>query len=149
MNRKLIAVPAIAITAAISLAACSTTHTVVVKPAVTHTVTAPAPKPSVKTVTASPKVVVKPAPAKTVYVQAPAAAPAENPGPRACGSGVYANVNTSCSFAFDVEQAYVSGPYWNQPGTSYLTVDGVPMVSASVGNPVIVTGGDYYVQFDY
>jgi len=69
----------------------------------------------------------------------------------ACGSGVYAGTqSTSCSFAFDVEQAYTAGGYWNQPGTSYFTVDGEFMTSASVGNPVIVTDGSGdLVQFNY
>jgi hypothetical protein len=40
MNRKLIAIPAIALTAGISLAACGTSHTAAPKPAVTVTQTA-------------------------------------------------------------------------------------------------------------
>ena len=165
LSKKLIAIPAIALAAGLGLAACGTTHTVIIKtaPAVTHTVTAPAPKPTpVKTTPAPVKtVVVQPAPAKTIYVQAPAttappvqragAEPVQGNGLIACGSGVYAGTqSTSCSFAFDVEQAYTAGGYWNQPGTSYFTVDGEFMTSASVGDPVIVTDGSGdLVQFNY
>jgi hypothetical protein len=156
MNRKVIAIPALALAAGLglSLNACgTTTHTVIVKtaPAVTHTVTAPAPKPTpVKTTPAPAKtVIVQPAPAKTVYVQAPAP-PVQHAGNGriACGSGVY-EAGTNCSFAFDVEQAYHAGGYWYQPGTSYLTVDGMPLVSTSVGNPVVVGGPDLTIQFNY
>ena len=67
-----------------------------------------------------------------------------------CGDGVYAGPNTNCSFAFDVEQAYTAGGYWNQPETSYFTVDGEFMTSAAVGNPVIVTDGSGdLVRFNY
>jgi hypothetical protein len=157
MNIRLVAIPAIALAAGIGLAACGTTHTVIIKtaPAATHTVTAPAPKPTpVKTTPAPAKTaIVQPAPAKTIYVQAPTTSPppVQRNGLTACGSGVYAGTqSTSCSFAFDVEQAYTAGGYWNQPGTSYFTVDGEFMTSASVGNPVIVTDGSGdLVQFNY
>lgn len=157
MNIRLVAIPAIALAAGIGLSACGTTHTVIIKtaPAVTHTVTAPAPKPMpVETAPAPVKTLIaRPAPAKTIYVQAPAtsAPPVQRDGLIACGSGVYAGTqSTSCSFAFDVEQAYTAGGYWNQPGTSYFTVDGEFMTSASVGNPVIVTDGSGdLVQFNY
>ena len=153
LSNKLIAVPALALAAGLSLAACGTTHTVIIKaaPAVTHTVTTPAPKPTpVKTTPAPVKtVIVQPAPAKTVYVQAPAP-PVQHAGNGlvACGSGV-SEAGTNCSFALDVEQAYHAGGYWYQPGTSYLTVDGQSLVSASVGNPVMVSGPDMLVQFNY
>ena len=153
MNRKLIAVPAIAIAAGLGIAACGTT---VVQPApVKPAATTPAPT----TPAPAKTVILQPAPAKTVYVQAPAAPappvqhlgaePAQGNGLTACGSGVYAGAGTSCSFAFDVEQAYHAGGYWNQPGTSYFYVDGQSMTSASVGNPVIVTDGSGdLVQFN-
>lgn len=79
----------------------------------------------------------------------PDAAPAA-PALTDCGGGVYAGAGTSCSFAFDVEQAYHAGGYWNQPGTSQFDVDGQFMTSASVGNPVVVTDGSGdLVQFNY
>jgi hypothetical protein len=91
-----------------------------------------------------------------VYVQAPAApAPPAGgqpvpSGATACGSGVSAGAGASCAFALDVEAAYSAGGYWNQPGTSYFTVDGQFMTSASVGNPVIVTDGSGdLVEFDH
>ena len=89
-----------------------------------------------------------PAPAVTQTPPAPAA------GFVACGTGadgeeVYAEVSTtSCPFALNVEQAYVQGGYWNQAGTSqfnaYSPVTGSTylMTSSSVGNPVVVTGGN-------
>jgi hypothetical protein len=148
---KVVAVPALALAAGISLAACGTT-TVVHTPAVMHTVTA-APKPAVThTVTAAPKPVATtaaPVPA------APAAAPPVQHVPdqdaqTACGSGIYAGPSTSCAFAFDVVQAYRAGGYWYQPGTSYFTADGQSMTSASVGNPVIVTSGSgNLIYFNY
>ena len=154
MNRKLIAVPAIALAAGLSLAACGSAKAPAAAPSVTHTVTAPAavlkPTTSAPTTPAPVKtVIVQPAPAKTVYVQAPAPTVQHaGNGLIACGSGVY-EAGTNCSFAFDVEQAYHAGGYWYQPGTSYLTVDGMPLVSTSVGNPVVVGGPDLTIQFNY
>ncbi len=74
---KLAVIPAIALTAGLSLAACGSEKAPATTPAVTHTVTAPAAaaKPTTPAPTTS-----APAPAKTVYVQAPAApAPAPEP----------------------------------------------------------------------
>ena len=91
-----------------------------------------------------------------VYV-APAPAPALKP----CGTGsqgevVYANQDTSCPFALNVEQDYANGGYWYQPGTSQfysdspVTGQSYLMTSSSTGNPVVVTGGDNaLVQFNY
>ena len=99
----------------------------------------------------------RPAPPAAVIVQ-PAPAPA---GLTGCGTGtqgeeVYAGANTSCPFALNVESDYAAGGYWNQPGTahfySYSPVTGQTylMTSSSVGNPVVVTGGNNtLVQFDY
>ena len=72
---KVIAIPAIALTAGLSLAACGSAKAPAAAPAVTHTVTAPAaaPKPTMPAPTTA-----APAPAKTVYVQTPAA-PAPEP----------------------------------------------------------------------
>ena len=91
-----------------------------------------------------------PTPTQTVYVPA-AAAPA--PGLTACGTGtdgeeVYAGPNTSCPFALNVEADYVQGGFWYQAGTSqfyaYSPVTGLTylMTSGSVGDPVVVTGGN-------
>jgi hypothetical protein len=154
MNIKFIAIPAIALAAVISLAACGTqapgpAATVIAAPAPT----APAATPPAAAASA-PQIIInnnnnqQPAPAQTVYVHAPAAPVAG--GLTACGSGVSAGASTSCLFASNVEQAYTAGGYWNQPGTSYFTVDGQFMTSASVGNPVTVTDGSGdLVQFNY
>jgi hypothetical protein len=157
LNKKLIAVPAIALAASLSLAACGSQAASRTAPAVTHTVTAPAatPKPAhtggAAPTTPAPKVIVVPAP---VY-----AAPA--PALTACGTGsqgeeVYANQDTSCPFALNVEQDYANGGYWYQTGTSqfysYSPVTGQSylMTSSSTGNPVVVTGGNNaLVQFNY
>lgn len=70
MNIKLIAVPAVALAAGISLGACGTTHTVIIKaaPTITHTVTAPAPKPTTPKATPKPKAAkgTTPAPAQAL-----------------------------------------------------------------------------------
>lgn len=78
-----------------------------------------------------------------------------------CGTGVngeqvYAGADTSCPFALNVEQAYVKGGYWYQTGTSqfeaYSPVTGSTylMTSSSIGNPVVVTGGNNaLVEFDF
>ena len=74
---RVIAIPALALAAAVSLAACGSVKAPAAAPAVTNTVTAPAatPKPTTPAPTTP-----APAPAKTVYVQAPAApAPAPEP----------------------------------------------------------------------
>ena len=141
------------------------------RPAITHTVTATPTAPApVKTTPAQPPVKVTinnnnapvpapvyVAPAPPVYVT-PVYVPA---GLTDCGAGsqgeeVYANQDTSCPFALNVEQDYAAGGYWNQAGTSqfdaYSPVTGQSylMTSASVGNPVVVTGGDNaLVQFSY
>ncbi len=150
-----IAILAFALTAGLSLAACGSAKAPAAVPTVTHTVTAPAatPKPAhtggAAPTTPAPKVIVVPAP---VY-----AAPALT----ACGTGsqgeeVYANQDTSCPFALNVEQAYANGGYWYQTGTSqfysYSPVTGQAylMTSSSSGNPVVVTGGNNaLVQFNY
>jgi hypothetical protein len=158
LSKKLIAIPAIALAASLGLAACGSQPASRAAPPVTHTVTAPAtPKPAhtggAAPTTPAPKVIVVPTP---VYV-APAPAPALN----ACGTGsqgeeVYANQDTSCPFALNVEQDYVNGGYWYQTGTSqfssYSPVTGqyYLMTSSSTGNPVVVTGGNNaLVQFNY
>ena len=123
---KVIAIPALALAAGLSLAACGSVKAPAAAPAVTRTVTAPAAAP-------------KPTAARTNHasasqncVRAPRTGqdrvragypphqrqPAQGNGLIACGSGVYAGAGTGCSLAFDVEQAYHAGGYWNQPGTS-------------------------------
>lgn len=72
---KVIAIPAIALTAGLSLAACGSAKAPAPAPAITHTVTAPAA--AAKPTTPAPTTAA-PAPAKTVYVQTPAA-PAPEP----------------------------------------------------------------------
>ena len=156
---KVVAIPALALAAGISLAACGSVKAPAAAQAVTHTVTAPAatPKPA-HTGGAAPT---KPAP-KVIVVPTPVyAAPAPAPALTACGTGMHgeqvsANGNTSCSFALNVEQAYVNGGYWYQAGTSefyaYSPVTGQSylMTSSSVGEPVVVTGGNNaLVQFSY
>ena len=73
MNIKFIAIPAIALAAGISLAACGSQSAPKPQPTITHTVTATptAPKPSATTAA--------PAPAKTVYV--PVAPTTQAPAP--------------------------------------------------------------------
>jgi hypothetical protein len=63
--------------------------------------------------------------------------------------------NTSEAFAEAVAQAYIDGGYWNQTGTSQFSVyspttgQSYLMTSSSVGNPVVVTGGNgASVSFD-
>ena len=159
LNKKLIAVPAIALAASLSLAACGSQAASHAAPAITQTVTAPAttPKPAhtggAAPTTPAPRVIVVPTP---VY-----AAPAPVPALTACGTGsqgeeVYANQDTSCPFALTVEQDYANGGYWYQIGTSqfysYSPVTGQSylMTSSSTGNPVVVTGGNKaLVQFNY
>jgi hypothetical protein len=72
------------------------------------------------------------------------------------GEAVYANSNTSSSFALNVEAAYVEGGYWYDPNISqfyaYSPTTGQDyfMTSSSAGNPVVVTGGNgALVQFDF
>ncbi len=134
---KVIAIPAIALAAGISLAACGSAKAPVAAPTVTHTVTAPAPKPTTPApTTAAP---VAPAPAKTVYVAPAARAPAAPAAPAVsggnCGGGVTAGANTSCGFAQNVAAAWpntdnvyspVTGQSYNMfctgPGTYQYTV---------------------------
>ncbi len=85
-----------------------------------------------------------------------AAAPAAPAGLRYVGNGVYANADTSDAFALAVKQAYLDGDYWHQPGTSQFyaysptTNQSYLMTSSSVGNPVVVTGGNgVLVQFNH
>jgi hypothetical protein len=161
--------PAAAIVLAAGLAACGSTPAPAAAPAgrVAQTVIATpsattASPAQTKTVTASPsspQIVINnnaPAPVRTVVSPVYVA-----PALTACGSGtygeeVYANQDTSCPFALTVEQDYANGGYWYQTGTSqfysYSPVTGQSylMTSSSVGNPVVVTGGDNaLVQFNY
>jgi hypothetical protein len=143
----------------------------------TTTVIRSAPKPAVTVTAPAPKSKPKPRPKPTVTVTAPAAPGViinNNPPPAApappvaapaladCGTGmngeqVYAGAGTSCPFALNVESDYVQGGYWYQAGTSqfdsYSPVTGLTylMTSSSIGNPVVVTGGNgaFDVQFNY
>ena len=69
----LAAIPAIALAASLSLAACGSVKAAAAAPAVTHAVTAPAatPKPTTPAPTTTAPTTTAPAPVKTVYVQAP------------------------------------------------------------------------------
>ena len=149
---KVIVIPALALTAGLSLAACGSIKAPAAAPAVTHAVTAApvaAPKPTTPAPTTP-----APAPAKTVYVKAPAA-----PAPAApvysganCSGGVYAGPNTSCAFALNVYQA------WSHSGaTNYITAYS-PVTGESYsmycgsngGNDPIITctgGNNATVQF--
>jgi hypothetical protein len=154
LNKKFIAVPAIALGAGMGLAACGTTSTHA--PAVTHTVIA-SPAPTTPKPTTPAATTPAPAPAKTVYVQpaapAPAAAPAapvyQSSGNN-CGGGVNAGPNTSCPFAENVAADY------NGPGSdvenvySPVTGESYTMYYTQEGSVVYATGGnDASVQFDY
>ncbi len=111
---------------------------------------------------------VKPAPQHHAVQPQPAprivqpTAPAVPAGLTGCGTGsqgeeVYADsATTSCSFALNVEAAYAAGGFWNQSGTSQFTayspVTGQTylMTSSSVGDPIVVTGGNgALVEFNY
>jgi hypothetical protein len=93
-----------------------------------------------------------PAPSTPAPAPAPPAAVAPS-GLRDVGTGVngeevYANSVTSDAFAMNVEAAYVNGGYWYQSGSSSFTVyspvtgEAYTMYSSSVGDPVVVTGGN-------
>ena len=136
----LAAIPAIALAAGLSLAACGSVKAPAAAPAVTHTVTAPAaaPKPSATTAPAAapaPNVVVVPAPAQTVYVPAQPAAPALTN----CGGGVYAGADTSCPFALNVAADYTG----TGPDYAYSPVTGLSYtMNCYDSNPIICTGGN-------
>ena len=160
---KAIAIPAIALAAGISLAACGSVKAPAAPPAVTHTATA-APKPTTPAPTTSapttpaPTVTrtaaAAPAPAPVVVVPtpvyvAPAPAPAAPAGSAVgnCGGGVSAGPNTSCPFARNVADAYngpgddtevVYSPVTGQSYTMYYTESG-DFVSATGGNDASVT----------
>ena len=144
---KVIAIPALALTAGLSLAACGSVKAPAAAPAVTHTVTAPAaaPKPATPAPTTP-----APAPAKTVYVQAPAApAPAAPAAPALtnCGMFLYAGPNTSCAFAQNVAADYAG------PGADYayspVTGLNYTMTCTEGVSLVVCTGGNNaYVQWN-
>ncbi len=149
LSKKLIAIPALALAAGLSLSACGSAKAPVAAPAVTHTVTAPAaaPKPTTPAPTTP-----APAPAKTVYVQPAAPAPVYvAPVPAApaltdCGGGLYVNADTSCPFAQNVEANYTGlGPdYASSPVTGQdYTMNCVPGYgNLNGGDSVVCTGGD-------
>ena len=155
LNRKFIAIPAIAIAAGIGLAACGSQAAPSAAP--THTVTA-APAPTTPAPTTPAPTTPAPAPAKTVYVQAPAArapaapvyvAPAQSSGNN-CGGGVNAGPNTSCTFAQNVAAAYNGPGYDTEYVYSPVTGQSYLMTYNQSGSVVYATGGnDASVQFDY
>ena len=146
LDKKFIAIPALALTAGLSLSACGSAKAPAAAPAVTHTVTAPAAAPRPTTpapTTAAPApVVVVPTPAETVYVAPPPPAGPANTGGN-CGNGVNAGANTSCAFAQNVAADY------NGPGADYENVYS-PVTGQSygmsyimmTGNRVSATGGN-------
>jgi hypothetical protein len=143
---KVIVIPALALTASLSLAACGSVKAPTAAPAATHTVTAPAAAPQPTTpapTTPAPAktVIVQPAPAKTVYV-APAA-PAAPALTNCDGIGiVFAGPDTSCPFALNVEQAWVASGF-----DSYITASS-PVTGLSYtmycsgGHLMTCTGGN-------
>ena len=153
---KVVAIPALALAAGLSLAACGSLKAAAAAPAVTHTVTAPAatPKPTTPAPTTpapAKTVIVQPAPAKTVYV-APAA-PAQ-PALTDCGTGtygeqVYAGADTSCPFALNVESAWTVSGATNYV-TAYSPVTGLNYTMyCTGGDPTVCTGGNNAsVQFN-
>lgn len=94
-----------------------------------------------------------------VVVQVPG--PASPAGLTGCGTGVngeevYAGADTSCPFALNVEAAYAQSGAWYQTGTSQfyvsspVTGEAYLMTSSSVGDPVVVTGGNNaLVEFNF
>jgi hypothetical protein len=139
---KVIAVPAIALAAGLSLAACGSQAASHAAPAITHTVTAPAaaPKPTTPA----------PAPAKTVYVQPAAPAPVHvapaAPALADCGDGLYVNSDTSCPFAENVQSNYTGlGPdyaYSPVTGEDYTMNCIAGYGNLNGGDSVVCTGGD-------
>jgi len=135
---KLLAIPALALTAGISLAACGSQAAPSAAP--TQTVAAaPAPTTPAPTTPA-------PAPAKVVYVPVAPAAPAQ-PALTDCGTGtfgeqVYAGADTSCPFALNVEAAWaVSGATGYV--TAYSPVTGLNYTMyCTGGDPTVCTGGN-------
>lgn len=153
MNRKFIAIPAIAIAAGIGLTACGMTSTP--KPAVTVTAQAPAaattPAPAQAAPAPARTVYAQPAPAQTGYVPASAPAPAVPASSlTGCGGGIYAGPNTSCTFAENVSANYTGAgsdyAYSSVTGESY----DMTCSAANAENWVYCTGGnDASVQFIY
>ena len=152
LSKKLIAVPALVLTAGLSLAACGSQSAPAAAPAVTHTVTAaPAPTTPAPTTAAPAPVVVVPAPAPVVVQPAPVyVAPAVPAGFRAVSTGVYANGDTSNALAQNIVTAY------NGPGSdseyvySPVTDQSYLMTYTQSGNWVTATGGvNVAVQFNY
>jgi hypothetical protein len=149
---KIIAIPAIALTAGLSLAACGSVKAPAAAPAITHTVTAPAaaPKPTTPAPTTPAPA---PAPAKTVYVAPAAPAPAAPVySGTSCGAGVYAGPNTSCAFAQNVAADYNGAAYdvGSDVETVYSPVTGesYSMTYTESDGVVTATGGnDASVQF--
>ncbi len=149
---KVIALPAIALTAGLGLAACGSAKAPAAAPAVTHAVTAQtaAPKPTSPEPTTP-----APAPAETVSVPVTPAVPAVPAVPAApavpwyipavtdCGGGVAAGADTSCSFALNVAASYTGAgadyAYSPVTGLNYtMTCNG----GEGALDTVTCTGGD-------
>ncbi len=145
---KVIAIPAVALAAGLSLAECGSVKASAAAPAITHAVTAPAA--AVKPTTPAPTTPAPaPAPVKTVYVQAPAApAPAAPAMPALtdCGNYLYVNADTRCSFAQNVEANYtgLGADYATSPvtGQNYTMNCVAGYGDLNGGDSVVCTGGD-------
>ena len=135
---KVIAIPAIALAAGVSLAACGSVKAPAAAPAVTHTVTAPPATPKPKASTAAPA----PAPTHTTYVQAPAAPAPAAPAAPAYQAGEFLNSQTLYnSLASEQQSALIAAPAddYYSPGTISVNVSCTP---DGDGIAYICTGSD-------
>ena len=148
---KVVAIPALALAAGLSLAACGSAKAPAAAPAITHTVTAPAAAPKPTTSAPTTAAPVAPAPAKTVYVAPAASAPAAPAAPASpaltdCGNYLYVNADTSCPFAQNVEANYtgLGADYAYSPATreNYTMNCVAGYGNLYGGDSVVCTGGD-------
>jgi len=135
-------------------------HTTAVHHVVRVQTARPAPTKTVTATPTAPPVRVQinnnatPAPAAPAQAQPPG--DLTNCGTGTYGENVYANANTSCPFALNVEAAYVQGGYWgqqNEQGSfdaySPVTDQTYLMTSVETNGLAVVTGGnDAMVEFD-
>ena len=135
---KLVAIPAIALSAGISLAACGSAKAPAAAPAVTHTVPAPAAAPKPKASTAAPA----PAPTHTTYVQAPAAPAPAAPAAPTNQAGEFLNSQTLYnSLASEQQSELTAAPAddYYSPGIISVNVSCTP---DGDGIAYICTGSD-------
>jgi hypothetical protein len=142
LSKKLIAVPALALAAGLSLAACGSGApvTAVPMPKIVQTTPAPAPTTPAPTTPAP-----KPAPTHTVYVPAPTQAPAPVSPEAPYISDVTAGPNTSYAFAQNVAAAY-NGNGGDDVETVYSPVTGesytMYYTRGEAGDFITATGGN-------